>query len=151
MAYLTQNGKYVSSSGNLMVSSVGVFASPSPPPSVIPASVVFVNESPDLIDGTNNYITVESSGSLAGAAGNGYYINLYSNKTSVWKTTIYDATGGTVASRTTYDTLDVHIAEVNANLNNYIKMTETGEVPDNVTYSAGTGFPGAIEMTGGVG
>lgn len=118
---------------------------------VTPATVVFRNESPDLIDGSENFITYSSAGTLAGAAGNNYRITLYSNQSSLWKTVVWNPSRVKVAEKTTTGGIIAHIADVNSVLSNYVTAVITGTIPNSVTYSAGTGVGGSFPMTGGVG
>ena len=118
---------------------------------VTPATVVFRNESPDLIDGSENFITYSSAGTLAGAAGNNYRVTLYSNQSSLWKTVVWNPSRVKVAEKTTNGGIIAHIADVNSVLRNYVTAVITGTIPNSVTYSAGTGVGGSFPMTGGVG
>lgn len=120
--------------------------------SVTPASVVFSNESPDLIDGTDNFVTFSSRGTIAGAAGNGYRISLYSDRRGLWKTILWQSDGTKVIEKaTSATTLADHITEINSFMSDYVNAVVTGTIPNTVTYSPGTGFSGSVAMSGGVG
>ena len=120
-------------------------------PSITPASVIFFNEDPDLIDGSENYITFRSAGTIAGAAGNNWRVTLYSNQSSLWKTIIWDSSRVNQAEYTTNGGIVAHVANVNRFLSDYVTAEITGTIPNNVTYSAGTGVGGSFVMSGGVG
>lgn len=120
--------------------------------SVTPASVVFSNESPDLIDGTDNFVTFSSRGTIAGAAGNGYRVSLYSDKRGLWKTILWQSDGTKVIEKSTSSTtLADHVTEINSFMSSYLTVVVTGTIPNTVTYSPGTGFGGSVAMSGGVG